>query len=1289
MRLLIALAILLSLMAGCRRASAPPTAPPTTPTSVTESPDKVTPPAPVVKPKVVTAIAGRKPLRFDRSLRAIDKSDPRVLEEPVEQVSALVQQQLQSLRNLLMAGSRDERAYSEIAGDAFRCGKLRPDLSPVRAPAGVRIERGAAADTWSPADEQRGAAGLINALGKLTQPLAKAKALHAQFSLLAASDVKREATTTVHAQFSGQTPQGAIQYNARWKCQWDISRRPIKLISIAVEDHEEVTIDTQQARWFSDCTAAVLGKSSAWAEQLAWGVDDWRARREKPIAPAAMGLQGLAIGDVNGDGRDDLYLCYGVGLPNRLLVQNADGSATEISAAAGVDWLDACASALLVDLDNDGDQDLLVASERELLVHLNDGQAKFELKQEIPLAAQPLSLAAADYDNDGRLDIFVATFAPPEEMADSLLGHPSSLLGAVGAGASVLLHNETDGTLRDATSDAGIASHNLPYALASSWQDVDGDGDQDLLVTHAFGTHALFRNEEFGRFQEASHELGLPEVGNTISSTWGDFTGDGQSDLYLGGTRDAAGTRVLHGKAPPGIADAHWQALRKAFHGGMLISAGDIEKFSDATTAARAELPRTTWGLRAADINNDGQLDLLAGGGMISGVSDLDLSSFFWRRIAQPSPPAGTDSALGATRAAYDKGWQTLSHFIAQGDSWNAGERGICLLNLDQATFADASSASGFDFAADTRAIATTDWDDDGDLDVWLTNRTAPSVRFVKNNSGGRSVAVQLQGVTCNRDAIGARVSLTLKPSGRRLVRVLQAGDGFLSQSTKWLHFGMPKGEEVAALVVAWPGGADEEFSSVKAGERYRLVQGSGKPESIARRGQLNLAPTADPLPQPPAAANLYLISRLPLPLLKYRNFDEKGIELGGQRESKTLVYLWSSEFAPSVSNLELLARKSFDLRLGNVEVVALSVDDVPLGKLFSPAAQATIRKLNFPYAAGMADARLIDQLEAVQRTLLGLEQPLVVPSALLIDEHGRVAALYRGPINTARIADDAKALTGDMQASRARASSLPGKWRGEPSAINPQALAETLYAGAFDDATLDYVNMLIAVGHSRSAGYEQLLPDRLYYLLGTLLEARGRDDEAAEAYRVVLQVDEKHQPARRRLASIAGRLGHYEEAADTLRALVRSNPDDVTLRHEWAVRLADAGDILQSIAQHREVLARQPDAVATANNLAWLLATNPDPEIRQSEEALLLARKVCEETNYERPEMLDTLAAAYASAGRIDGARTTSLRALDLARKQKQPRESIEVIEYHLSFYKKGEPFYEDPKREETATEP
>jgi tetratricopeptide (TPR) repeat protein len=496
------------------------------------------------------------------------------------------------------------------------------------------------------------------------------------------------------------------------------------------------------------------------------------------------------------------------------------------------------------------------------------------------------------------------------------------------------------------------------------------------------------------------------------------------------------------------------------------------------------------------------------------------------------------------------------------------------------------------------------------------------------------------------------------------------------------LNFHVPDGEQIDELQVAWPGGRIESFPEVAIGQRYLLLQDSARAVAVAPREPIQLSESDTPGLDPNDSANIFLVSRLPLPLMKYRDFEEKSVELGGKTDSKTLIYLWATTSDVSLQNLAHLGKKEVDIKIAGVRVVALSVDEVPLGKVVSPAAQDAVRELAIPIDTGMAEQRLIDQLDAVQHTLLGLELPLVFPSAVLLDEHGRVAALYRGPVSSKRIVEDAKVLDVDELESLQRAA-LPGRWHVHPKFINPLALAEKLHSGDFDDATLHYVQMLIRQGHDRAAGYEQLLPDKLYTFLGALFEERGRDEEAAEAYRIVLKVDEANFVARRRLASIAGRLGQYAEAADVLRLLVRANPDDVMLRHEWAVRLADAGDIQQSLAQHREVLIRQPDAIATANNLAWLLATNPDPRIRRSEEALQIARRVCEATNYARPDLLDTLAAAYASAGRISGAVSTARRALELAKDQRKTAAEIDVIEYHLKFYLDGKPYLEDPRRE------
>ena len=137
---------------------------------------------------------------------------------------------------------------------------------------------------------------------------------------------------------------------------------------------------------------------------------------------------------------------------------------------------------------------------------------------------------------------------------------------------------------------------------------------------------------------------------------------------------------------------------------------------------------------------------------------------------------------------------------LANGRSLSGRERNCCFLNTRSGKFADISAVSGFDFPDDTRGVTVTDWDQDGDLDIWLTNRTAPRVRFLRNNysSGLNSVLLKLQGVKSNRDGIGSRVELDLGSGRRKLVRTLRAGEGYLGQSSKWLHFGLGAATDVA-----------------------------------------------------------------------------------------------------------------------------------------------------------------------------------------------------------------------------------------------------------------------------------------------------------------------------------------------------------------------------------------------------------------------------------------------------------------------------------------------------------
>ena len=127
-------------------------------------------------------------------------------------------------------------------------------------------------------------------------------------------------------------------------------------------------------------------------------------------------------------------------------------------------------------------------------------------------------------------------------------------------------------------------------------------------------------------------------------------------------------------------------------------------------------------------------------------------------------------------------------------------------LNLGggQTQFADISGACGLDLMDDGRAIAVTDWDFDGKLDFWISNRTAPRIRLQNNRSQTRNnfVSVRLIGKSCNRDAVGARVELLLEGTPSKQILTLRAGEGFLAQSSKWIHFG----------IAEW--GADQRFES-------------------------------------------------------------------------------------------------------------------------------------------------------------------------------------------------------------------------------------------------------------------------------------------------------------------------------------------------------------------------------------------------------------------------------------------------------------------------------------------
>ena len=235
----------------------------------------------------------------------------------------------------------------------------------------------------------------------------------------------------------------------------------------------------------------------------------------------------------------------------------------------------------------------------------------------------------------------------------------------------------------------------------------------------------------------------------------------------------------------------------------------------------------------------------------------------------------------------YLQSWDALGKMLENGKSWSGRERNMAYLNTADGRFTDVSSVAGLAFPTDSRSLGFTDWDGDGDLDVWQANRSAPRVRFLQNqlDANGRYVRFRLRGTRCNRDAIGARLSVVLS-DGKRLIKTPRAGEGYLAQSSKVLHVGLPRGVEIESVSVRWPGHAEEEMASkVEAGKVYEWRQGNGpNPLTSGSVRMIAAEPAADPAA---SAANIRLIphAKLPLPALPYTTPEGKPSDLVAETE--------------------------------------------------------------------------------------------------------------------------------------------------------------------------------------------------------------------------------------------------------------------------------------------------------------------------------------------------------------------------------------------------------------------
>ena len=477
-----------------------------------------------------------------------------------------------------------------------------------------------------PADDN-GAETMHHRLSDLANRFATRHPDHVKFKLIRVDPRDTDVDTQIHFHADGKSADGLLELSSTWRCRWTSadSDKP-RLAELHVEDFEMVELGGRLEPLFADCTASLLAMEPVYHAQILRSTDYWRSRICRDLGLDVVANHGLALGDVNGDMLDDVYLCQQGGLTNRLFLQRQDGTLADATSTSGTDWLDYCASALIVDLNNDGRRDLVVGQEIRILIMENVGDARFRLAREIPTAAQVFSLSAADYDLDGDLDVFVCGYNPMKARARTgAMGEPIPYHDAQNGGENMLLRNDGNWQLVDAAPEVGLNVNNNRFSFAASWEDYDNDGDVDLYVANDYGRNNLYRNDE-GHFQDVAAELGVEDMSAGMSVSWADFNRDGWMDFYVSNMFSAAGNRITYQRQfQTAAAQETKQEFQRHARGNSLFANNKGRAFRDVSVNSRVTLGRWAWGNRFVDFNNDGWEDLVVANGFITTEDTGDL----------------------------------------------------------------------------------------------------------------------------------------------------------------------------------------------------------------------------------------------------------------------------------------------------------------------------------------------------------------------------------------------------------------------------------------------------------------------------------------------------------------------------------------------------------------------------------------------------------------------------------------------------------------------------------------
>jgi len=475
---------------------------------------------------------------------------------------------------------------------------------------------------------------------------------------------------------------------------------------------------------------------------------------------------GVAAFDYNNDGLMDIFFTNGASIPslekdspkffNRLYRNDGRMRFTDVTSEAGIAGAGYSMGAAAADYNNDGHTDLFVAGVYRNILYRNQGNGKFEdVTEAAGIKSDKWSVAAGwlDYDNDGWLDLFVVNYAHWTPDFDRYCGerdrnlrvycHPKYFEGL----PNTLYRNRRDGTFEDVTAKAGIAAH-IGRGMSVAFADYDNDGLMDIFVTNDNMPNFLFRNQGDGTFKEVALEAGVALTNNglpvaSMGADFRDYDNDGLPDLNI---------TALAGETFP---------LFKNLGKGLFQDATHQSRLATLTTT------RSGWSNGFFDFNNDGWKDLFTANSDVNDLIDLFQSTHY----KQPNS---------------------------------------LLASLRDGTFQDVSAEAGFTLSRAHRGSAFADFDNDGRIDIVVSALGEPAELWQNITPDvNHWLILRLIGTRSNRDGIGAVIRL-----GDQWNHVTTAV-GYASSSSPAVHFGTGKLEKIEQVEIRWPSGIVQVLRNV------------------------------------------------------------------------------------------------------------------------------------------------------------------------------------------------------------------------------------------------------------------------------------------------------------------------------------------------------------------------------------------------------------------------------------------------------------------------------------------